>query len=74
MKNPKTDSNLLKLSVTIKIVTKLPKPIRHWKIITQQPNKIVYMESKITDHTLKLDLIKSHIFSKKCSQRYKTKI
>ena len=54
-------------SVTIghpKTVTKLSKPIKQPKIITQQPNKIkLYTESK-------LDLIKRHFLSKKCSQRY----
>ena len=42
-----------------KTVTKLSKPIKQPKIITQQPNKIkVYTEWKAADCALQLNLIK----------------
>ena len=35
---------------------------------------IAYTESKASDRTLQLDIIKRHILPEKCSQRYKTKL
>ena len=53
-----------------KTVTKLSKPIKQPKIISQQLNKRKsHTESKTADHMLHLDLIKRHILPKKCSQR-----
>ena len=46
-------------------VTKLSRPIKQPKIITQQPNKIkVYTESKAADCALQLDLIKINFLLK----------
>ena len=56
-------------SITIehrKTATKLWKPIKQPKIITQQSSKIkVFINSKAADPTLQLNVIKRHILIKK---------
>ena len=52
-----------------KTVTKLLKPAKQPNVITQQLNRMKdYTESETADRTLQLDLIKRHIFTKKCPQ------